>query len=73
MFDRLKSWFLAVFLKRYIQPDDRPPRRYPEYKPDVDLPVHRDRYWERNSDPETQAINEKVQEAISRLKAQGKF
>ena len=73
MFEEIKAWFLAHFLKRYIQPDNRKPERYPEQKPDTDLPVFRDRYWERNSDPETLAIDAKVQEAITRLKSQGKF
>jgi len=70
MFTEIKAWFLAHFLKRYNLPDDRKPRRYPEAPPDVDLPRFIDRYAERNSDPE---INEKVQEVVARLKAQGKF
>jgi hypothetical protein len=73
MFAQIKAWFLAHFLKRYIAPDERRPRRYPEEKPDTDLPRFVDRYAERNSDLETQGINEKVQEAVARLKSQGKF
>lgn len=71
MFEKLKSWWLVLFLKRYIQPDNRPPKRYPEEKPDVDLPVFRDLYWERNSDEKTVEIEEKIKQAISNLK--GKF
>jgi len=67
-----KSWFLAHFLKNYPT-QTPPPRRYPEQKPDVDLPRFVDRYAERNSDLDTQAIELKVQEAVARLKSQGKF
>jgi len=73
MWDKLKSWFLAYFLKRYVTSVFRPPKRYPEAPPDVDLPRFVDRYSERNSDLDTVQINEKVQEAVARLKAQGKF
>ena len=73
MWDRLKAWWLALFLKRYIQPDDRKPRRYPEPGLDVDLPRFRDNYAERNSDERTQEISEKVQEAVANLKAGRKF
>jgi len=73
MFEWLKSLWLAVFLKKSIQPDERRPQRYPEEKPDVDLPRFIDRYAERNCDLDTQAIELKVQEAVARLKSQGKF
>ena len=73
MFERLKSWWIALFLKKSIAPDERPPKRYPEEKPDVDLPVFRDLYGARNSDVETLSIDEKVKEAVARLKSQGKF
>jgi len=73
MFAQIKAWFLATFLKKYIQPDDRKPRHYPEPGPDAEIWTFRDKYAERNSDPKTQEINEKVQEAISRLKSRGKF
>ena len=69
MFENLKSWFLAIFLKKYIQPDNRRPQRYPEQKGDVDAPVFRDRYFERTSDPQFQEIDEKVKTAIANLKA----
>ena len=72
-FEKLKSLWLAVFLKNYIKPDDRKPGRYPEPGLDVDLPRFRDNYAERNSDPKTQEISEKVMEAVARLKSQGKF
>jgi len=71
MFERLKSWWLALFLKRYIQPDNRKPRRYPEQKADTDAPVFRDHYFERTSDPQFQEIDEKVKTAIANLKAKG--
>lgn len=75
MFEKLKAWWLAIFLKNSIRPDNRPAKRYPEYKPDVDLPVHRDHYWDRTSDPSFVEIDTKVKEAIANLKAKpkGKF
>ena len=71
MFERLKSWWLAVFLKRYILPDDRKPRRYPGAPSNVDLPRHIDHYFERTSDPKFQEVDEKVKVAIANLKVKG--
>jgi len=73
MFEKLKSWWwLAFFLKRYIQSDNRRPKRYPEQGRDtVDGPVVIDKYWERNSDQRTVEINEKVREAVADLKSRG--
>jgi len=73
MFTEIKAWFLAYFLKRYIQPDNRRLQRYPEQKGDVDAPVFRDRYFERTSDPSFAEIDEKVKQAVANLKAKGKF
>jgi len=72
-FTEIKSWFLAHFLKKSILPDERPSRRYPEPGPDAEIWTFRDKYAERNSDLDTQAIELKVKEAVSRLKSQGKF
>lgn len=73
MFGEIKAWLTAIFLKNYNRPDQQKPRNYPESRGDVREWHLIDRYSERNSDPETQAINEKVLETVARLKAQGKF
>lgn len=68
----LKSWFLALFLKNYVTQGQTPrPKRYPEEKSYQDGWHFKDRYWERNADPETQEIYEKVMQAVSNLKAHG--
>jgi len=71
MFAEIKAWFLAHFLKRYIQPDDRRPRKYPEARCDSDMPQFRDKYFDRTSDPQFQEIDEKVKQAIANLKVKG--
>jgi hypothetical protein len=73
MFAEIKAWFLAIFLKKYIQPDDRRPKRYPEPRCDIDEPRFIDRYFERTSDPKFVEIDEKVKQAVANLKAKGKF
>ena len=71
MFAEIKAWFLAHFLKRYIQPDDRRPRKYPEARCDSDMPQFRDKYFDRTSDPKFQEIDEKFKQAIANLKVKG--
>jgi len=67
-FTEIKSWFLAHFLKRYVQPDNRKPRKYPEAPFNVDLPRHIDHYWDRTSDPDFVEIDEKVKTAVANLR-----
>jgi len=71
MFQRLKIWWLAFFLKKSIAPDERRPRKYPEARCDVDAPRHIDHYFERTSDPKFQEVDEKVKQAVANLKAKG--
>jgi hypothetical protein len=73
MFDKIKIWFLSYFLKRYIAPDERRPMRYPESRCDIDEPHFVDLYFKRNSDPETQAIEDKIKISVANLKARGRF
>ena len=72
MFTEIKAW-LAHFLKNYIKPDDRKPRRYPEAPSNIDIPRHIDHYWDRNSGEAMREIDEKVKTAIANLKVGGKF
>jgi hypothetical protein len=73
MWKFLTGLWAWIGLRESIKSNNRPPQRYPEPGPDVDLPVYRDKYLERNSDLNTQAIELKVREAVSRLKSEGKF
>jgi hypothetical protein len=69
MFEKIKSFFLATFLKQYILPDDRPPVRRPKHPKYIDPPVFRDKYAERLNDPEFREFNDKVMQAVSNIKA----
>lgn len=73
MWDKLKAWWLAFFLKKYIQPDDRKPQRYPKTRYDIDEPCFIDHYFERTSDPSFAEIDEKVKQAVANLKVKGKL
>lgn len=72
MWKILTAFWGWIFLRESIKPDKKIPKKYPEQKPDVDLPRWRDKYTERNSDLRTQEIELKVKEAIANIKG-GKF
>lgn len=69
MFEKIKSFFLATFLKSYILPANRIPVKRPKRPKYIDPPVFKDRYAERTSDPEFQKFNDMVHEAVSNIRA----
>ena len=70
MLEKIKSWFLAHFLKRYNENTIRP-RRYIETHDLHDEVTFRDHYADRYDDDEYRKVDLKVQQALEDLKAKG--